>query len=219
MLDVLLDLVLPARCVGCGAPPMTLCPRCGPGDQPRHVPCGGLDVVAVADYAAGLRRALIAYKERGRRDLARPLGALLGLGIRGAITADGLGPRDAVLVSIPSARAVAAARGGDHVRRLARRAAPISGVPVAPGVLRPTRVIHDSAGLTIAQRSANLQGALRARPPGGRAAIVVDDIVTTGATLREAQRALTCAGWSVAGAVVVAATPRRVQPHPLATSR
>ena len=72
--------------------------------------------------------------------------------------------------------------------------------------------VRDSAGLTTAARAANLDAAMRARPPrrDGRAAVVVDDIVTTGATLREAARALRAAGWTVVGAAVVAATPRRV---------
>jgi predicted amidophosphoribosyltransferase len=96
--------------------------------------------------------------------------------------------------------------------RLARRAAVVSGVRVAPGVLRLDRVVRDSAGLGRRERERNLRGALRARAPtataGARRVVVVDDIVTTGATLREAVRALRSAGWDVAGAAVVAGTPR-----------
>jgi predicted amidophosphoribosyltransferase len=113
-------------------------------------------------------------------------------------------------VPVPSARSVAAARGGDHVLRLARRAAPVCGVRVIPNALVLTRSVRDSAGLGSRERTANLAHAMAARPgPPGVAALVVDDIVTTGSTLREAHRALEAAGWPVVGAAVVAATPRR----------
>jgi len=68
--------------------------------------------------------------------------------------------------------------------------------------------VRDSAGLSSAARLDNLNAAMSAGPPSGRPAVIVDDIATTGATLREAARALTAAGWMVAGAAVVAATTR-----------
>ena len=94
--------------------------------------------------------------------------------------------------------------------RLARRCAPRCGVPVGRGVLAPVRSVADSAGLTGAERAANLAGAFRARrAPPGWSALVVDDVVTTGATLGEARRALLEAGWDVLGGAVVAATRLR----------
>jgi predicted amidophosphoribosyltransferase len=96
------------------------------------------------------------------------------------------------------------------VARLARRTAVRTGLRVAPNALALTRSPQDSAGLGIAERAANLAHAMVARSPAVRAgAVVVDDIVTTGATLGEASRALAAAGWPVIGAAVVAATPRR----------
>jgi predicted amidophosphoribosyltransferase len=120
---------------------------------------------------------------------------------------------------------VAAERGGDHVRRLARRAGSRVGFRVAPDVLALARPKLDSAGLDAVSRARNLAGAFAARPApgrptGGATAIVVDDVVTTGATLREAARALRAAGWRVTGAAVVAATPRReATAQPLAAHR
>ena len=220
LLGALTDLVLPRRCVGCGAVPgagpgdpagvAALCGTCRPSGSPRAIRAGPVDVRAAGDYDDGLRRALLAYKERGRRDLTGALAALLAVAVDEVLAEARAGPPRPVLVAPPSARAVAAARGGDHVLRLARRAGRHCRVRACPGVLRPTRAVRDSAGLGRADRARNLHGAMRACRADGRTAVLVDDIVTTGATLREAWRALDAAGWRVAGAAVVAATPRRV---------
>jgi predicted amidophosphoribosyltransferase len=203
----LLDLVLPGRCAGCGRTGPALCADCG-AVVPIDVPVTGLTVVAAARYEGAIRTALIAYKERGRRELARPLGALLELAVQQLPDVTG----DAVtLVPVPSSSRARRARGGDHVVPLARaaRCAPVE------RALRLVRRVQDSAGLDIAARAANLRDAMAAAPSrSGRAAVIVDDITTTGASLAEAARALQAAGWAVAGAAVVAATPRRHPPRP-----
>lgn len=210
-----LDLMLPRRCVGCGQAGAALCGRCVPAGEIERIEHGTVVVCAAAAYAGGVQKALIRYKERGRRDLAGPLAVLLARAVRGVLrecaAPGGEQALRPVLVGIPSTRAAAAARGGDHVTRLARRAAVRAGVPVAGArALELTRDKQDSAGLSIADRAGNLRGALRAcAAPPRRAAVIVDDIVTTGATLREAARALESGGWPVLGAAVVAATPRR----------
>ena len=94
--------------------------------------------------------------------------------------------------------------------RLAKKAGRALDLPVH-ALLSLQWAVRDSAGLGAAQRGTNLAGAMAARhcPGGGRpSAVIVDDIVTTGTTVREAARALTEAGWHVSGAAVVAATPR-----------
>jgi predicted amidophosphoribosyltransferase len=111
------------------------------------------------------------------------------------------------------------ARGDDPAARLTRAAGARTGIRTASGALTVARTVLDSAGLGRAERARNLEGAFRGRAgPVGRSALLVDDIVTTGATLREADRALRAAGWTVAGAAVVAATPR-VCGNPLAGHR
>ncbi|WP_375487198.1 ComF family protein [uncultured Jatrophihabitans sp.] len=213
LLTAVVDLVLPRQCVGCGAAGVALCGECEPG-RPVLVPADpvGVPVVAGAAYATAMRRAVLAFKERGRRDLARVLGVVLGRSVEELLALVGVSCDNVVLVTAPSTRAAAAERGGDHVLRLARSAAVVSGVRVAPRVLRLERAVRDSAGLGRAERERNLHGAVRARSPARgwqarRQAVVVDDVVTTGATLREATRALRAAGWEVVGCAVVAATP------------
>lgn len=205
----LVDLALPRRCAGCGAlGAPALCSGCLLSASPVHAWSAGFETLAAAAYEGPIRAALLSYKERGRRDLAGPLGQLLGRAVQGVLAERSPPPRIA-LVPVPSARSAVAARGGDHVLRLARVAGRRLGVRVA-APLAFTRSVQDSAGLTSADRARNLAASMAAWEVRGEwAAIVVDDIVTTGATLREARRALDAAGWSVLGTAVVAATPRR----------
>ena len=77
-------------------------------------------------------------------------------------------------------------------------------------VLRATGTAADQRGLRSADRERNVRGSMRARTPRaleGRRVLLVDDVVTTGATLREAARALAAAGATVVGAATVASTP------------
>jgi predicted amidophosphoribosyltransferase len=168
------------------------------------VPLDGLPVIAAARYEGVVRTALLAYKERGRRDLRRPLAALLAAALTDVAGAP------AVIVPMPTTASARRARGGDHVLRLATVAARQSRIGRVCTPLRLARAVRDSAGLDIAERAANLHQAMVALPPRRESsAIVVDDITTTGASLIEATRALRFAGWQIEGAAVVAATPRR----------
>jgi predicted amidophosphoribosyltransferase len=229
LLSQFTDLVLPRRCVGCGRSETVWCTACRPGAEPVRVPKIRPSAFASGAYEGPLRTAILAYKERGRRELAGALGSLLAPAVAASLDAAGLDtaaldrlphgpdliPDGAVLIPVPSSARARRERGGDHVLRLARRAGRVTGCAVAP-VLRLGRPVQDSAGLGAAERQRNLYGAMRAIPPPtptpsrrSRPALLVDDIVTTGASLAEAARALTEAGWEVAGAAVIAATPRR----------
>lgn len=216
VLGDLADLVLPRSCAGCGACSSSgragvLCGACRrvlsaarPGlSRPDPCPAGLPTTVAAVAYQGVVVNVLLAHKERGRLTLVHPLGALLAAAVRS------LGAGPVVLVPVPSARAAVRARGHDHALRLSREAAGRAGLVAAP-LLRPARRVADQSGLTTEQRAANLHGALAAvHAPYGLPIVVVDDVMTTGATLVEATRALVAAGLDVRGAAVVAATVRR----------
>ena len=158
-------------------------------------------------YADPARGVLIGHKERGRLGLARPLGGALAAAVA-VLELDG----PLVLVPVPSSRAAVRARGQDHARRLARAAAHtlrVCGQPArAEPLLVQARPTADQAGLSAADRADNLAGALACRAHPAGLLVVVDDVLTTGATVVEAVRALRAAGGDVRGAAAVAGTSR-----------
>jgi predicted amidophosphoribosyltransferase len=219
-----LDLFLGGACVGCERPGTSLCGACAASleglpvlTSPRPCPAGLPRVFAVAVYDGPARAALVAHKEHGCLSLSPPLGRALALSVFGvlarSLAAEATVPPVA-LVPVPSRRAAVRARGYDPLLRLARECRGNlcrSGLAadVVP-LLRLNRRVVDQSDLDASARAHNLAGALVSgslRP--GRTVVLVDDIVTTGATAVEANRALRAAGIEPAGMAVVAATQRR----------
>ncbi|MFB6957213.1 ComF family protein [Streptomyces sp. NPDC056309] len=191
--------------------------------RPVPEPSGLPAVYAAAPYADAARAALLAHKERGALTLARPLGTALAGAVRaglraaatgaggtgaGAGAAAGAAGEAVLLVPVPSARRTVRARGHDPARRIALAAAGglrRSGTPArALAVLRQRRVVADQSGLTSRQRLENLAGALEVAAGGARLllsgpVVLVDDVMTTGASLAEAARAVTTAVYTARG--------------------
>ncbi len=215
LLAALVDLVLPAPCGGCGTttPPGTgLCAACA-GTLRRPLPASERPdlpaAMALAPYTGAARHAVIAYKERGRRDLAVPLAAALGAAL------DRLADGRCLLVPAPSRAAAARVRGGDHMLRIARRLARDGYGHVVPA-LALSRRARDSVGLDAAARAANLAAHLRVRPgaladlPAAHGPVVLlDDVLTTGATAAAAAGALAAVGLPVDLVLVLTAVGAR----------
>ncbi|MBS9534854.1 ComF family protein [Mycobacterium sp. M1] len=215
----MLDLVLPRQCGGCGRPGTRWCAACagqltvGPGEprlvSPRLDP--QVPVFALGRYAGARRQAIIAAKEHGRADLIAPLALALAAGLHRLLTW-GLLDEPLALIPAPTRSAAARSRGGDPVTRIAAAAtARHPGVTVLP-VLRMRALARDSVGLGSGARERNVAGRVLPRrrrlarfgtPPGD--VVLVDDVVTTGATLAESVRVLRSAGVPVTAALVIAA--------------
>lgn len=205
------ELVLPGVCAGCGELGAACCEACaGVFGSPSVVGCVP-GAFALARYRGVPRRLVLAYKERGRRDLAPVLGAALARAVPflpGELT----GP-DGVwwFVPAPSARAVSRLRGGPHVVRLARRCAGVLAgagyrAAVAPALVTAAGV-RDAVGLARAERAANLEGGVevdvRGLPAPGTRVVLVDDVITTGATAAVCTSALESAGCRVAAVLAL----------------
>lgn len=202
-----LGVLLPVRCAGCGRADRSLCAACrrrladARGADGR---VGGVAVHAAAPYTGVVPGCLTAFKDHGRTDLAAPLADLLR---RSVLAAARGAPAGLVVVPAPSARSALRRRGYAPLDVLCARAVP--GVRLRHAV-RAVRPVADQAGLGRAAREANLRGALRASAAlAGRPVLVVDDVLTTGATLRETLRAVRAAGAEPHAAAVLAWSPRR----------
>jgi ComF family protein len=146
-----------------------------------------------------VRDAIHAFKFRGKRALARPLAALIGEQWPAAA-------RDvAALVPVPLGRPRERERGFNQAALLAERLARSLGVDVRPRWLARMRDTRPQSDLGAAERRANVRGAFAARADvAGRHVVVVDDVLTTGATVAECARALRAAGAARVGVVAVA---------------
>ncbi|HTV74223.1 MAG TPA: phosphoribosyltransferase family protein [Candidatus Acidoferrales bacterium] len=194
-----LSLLFPPRCVTCRAPGSAICGPCIASFGGRHVFfCGALACVAVGSYGGSLRAAVLRFKH-GRRELAEPLGALLAQALAKEHLGGGI-----PLVPIPTTVRRRRARGYDQARLLGAVAARRLGVP-ALDVLEQTAG-DAQRGRSREQRLA-ASGRFRVRgasPLQGRRVLLVDDVATTGATIRDAAATLERAGAYVAGAAVLA---------------
>jgi predicted amidophosphoribosyltransferase len=186
--------LFPVWCIGCGKPQTGLCSACAAGARPVTIVIDGMTVRAAGDYSGALRDAILGLK-RGERAYLDPLAALLAP----------LVPPGTAIVPVTTTRRRAAERGFDQARELARRVAALrSGW--TDELLRKHGAAQRGLG-----RSERLvaRGRFTLRPSAGipSHALLLDDVVTTGATLRDAARVLGAAGCRVLGAVVVARTP------------
>lgn len=191
----------PVECAGCGAPDRGLCPLCLAAfeAQPSEHPLsGGLVVTAAVRYDGVVRETLLAFKEKGRTDVSTALGRALAAAL-GAMVEPGI-----ELAPVPTSRGAWRRRGYDPVAVLCRAA----GFRTSP-VLRHSRTTLSQKTLGEQERATNLYHSLDARRPlDGRRFVLVDDVVTTGATLLEARRAVLEAGGEVVAAAALAFTPR-----------
>ncbi|HJV97813.1 MAG TPA: phosphoribosyltransferase family protein [Arthrobacter sp.] len=228
----LLALAVPVDCVCCGAEDLVLCVACErrvrqltrhPFRAEAQAPAlmdidGGviLPVVAAGVYRDELAQAVLSFKGHGQYQLRRVLACALARAIAAAVNHD-----DRIaLVPVPSSTGAFVRRGFSPVHLLLGSPATGSllGGTTLLDVLRkshrrmgPGGLPGGQKGLGRGARASRVRGSMRVPQrkldaAAGRRCIIVDDVLTTGATLAEAARALHAGGAVVAGAVVLAAT-------------
>ncbi|OGO57148.1 MAG: hypothetical protein A2V85_03220 [Chloroflexi bacterium RBG_16_72_14] len=214
-LDRLLDLALPAICPGCGAEGAPICERCLPAVSVREALAAGtplglaegppaplLQLEWCAPFSGTTRRALHALKYAGERRLAQPLGEAVAARWRRA------GAGGELLVPVPVHAGRRRERGYDQAELIAGVAAAVLQLPWLAAVER-RRATAPQYRLDRRHRAANVDDAFEVRPEAGPAirgrwVVLVDDVVTTGATLCAAAQALLDGGALATSAVTVA---------------
>jgi predicted amidophosphoribosyltransferase len=229
--DAAVDLLLGSCCVGCDRPGRLVCSGCAATLSepawpawPSPTPGGLVAPWTAAEYAGVARALVLGHKERAMHGLRGPLSGLLARAVRAAVEDAGVGGPPVVLTPVPSRAATVRARGHDPTWTITRGAADRlrrAGHDVrAVRLLRLRGRVEDQAGLDAAARAANLAGsmacpsrALRrlARRTPAAVVVVCDDVLTTGATAREAQRALEASGLTVLAIATAAATRKRIR--------
>ena len=214
-----LEVLSPTRCAGCERPGELICPACLDALElidPRTccsfcgAPFGRMlctecsheegplgSCLAMAGFAGPLPRIIRAYKDQGERRLAQPLGQILWDAVSHARDVDParFGPAalpDAV-VFVPATSQAFGRRGFDHMEAVARSFCSASGLPVLDALLK--HAADDQRDLGRAGRERNAEGAYEVcASVAGARLLLIDDVITTGATMRAAAQALLDAG-------------------------
>jgi ComF family protein len=211
---VLLDLLLPPACPGCGREGELLCDSClvpfrrrmeepagSPLGLPADLPDGLLQLEWCAAFTGPVRAAVHALKYGGERRLVEPLAAVMAERWRNALRGGNL------LVPVPVHAARRRERGFDQAEELARVVGRLLGLETANCLVRQQRTTAQHS-LGRRERARNVGHAFaiapRALPIAGRWVVLVDDVMTTGATLRGCAAVLREAGAAGVSALTLA---------------
>jgi ComF family protein len=193
-LKELIDLVVPSRCAICDRAGADLCEACNEELElrVREEVRNQIRMISVADYDEKVSKLLVAFKDKSQSSLSRVLAKSLSIAIDHLPKLSEL----VYLVPAPSRSENFALRGyvpGLLIVQQLVRLAPSQFATL--DCLRFLRSVRDQVGLDSSQRQQNLRGAMMVNQPvAGRVCVVVDDVITTGATTTEAHRALSLAG-------------------------
>ena len=225
MLGRIVDVFFPMRCAGCRAGGPTFCAscrnelvvlsppgcrRCGMPAEEELERCRDCPPASVAGacapflYTGPVRAALLRLKFDGWRSVAEALGRAMGAMVREGADA---------VTWVPLSRRRRAGRGYDQARALARVVARTTGVPLRPLLVR-ARDTDPQTARRGAERRAAMDGAFRASRPAPPRVLLVDDVLTTGATAAACARALRVAGAEEVRLLTAArAAPGRLPPR------
>lgn len=185
---LLRDLIFTPTCLGCGRFGDSLCTNCFSKLTPVHKAeiAGVTNVVCLHSYSDWLRDQIIEYKS-GKYELARGLGELISIGSLQYFP-------NLPIVPIPTSASKLQSRGIDTVGYLAKHAKRLNRKLNIQKSLVLRKEVREQVGLTEQQRLENMRGAFIATKPIRGSVLVLDDVVTTGATMTAAATALKNAG-------------------------
>ena len=194
-LESVLDFFFPPQCGGCNEIGSGLCERCASPDSQLRRTQATLHVDALGPYEGDLRRAVLALKS-GRRDVARAA----------ALRLAELTPADAAIVPVPTTLLRRLERGFDGCVLMAQTIAAVRAGTVIDGLrqVRGDRQRGRSRGARLAARGRFQWHGERL---DGMQAVLLDDVVTTGATLEDCANVIRAAGGAVSRAIAIALTP------------
>jgi len=195
----LLDAIYPSTCLGCRSRGPALCDACRPARSERvRFARAGLDIVAVGAYAGTFRRAILAFK-RGRRDAIGSLAELLAESLAAADVS-----WDTIIVPVPTTASRALERGFDQGAALAREVAVRDARPVLSVLQKRSRNPQRGRSRIERLRAVNRFAVAAPSLVENASVVLIDDVVTTGATLADCAAALRASGARVLGAFVLA---------------
>ena len=195
--DSALRLLFPPRCVLCGREGDLICEPCR-GSFPQRLdadaipkPSGIRSARAVWPYEGSVREIVRHYKYNGLRSLAPSLASEMGHVL------DEWSPAIDLIANVPVHPARLRERGFDQAELLARELSRAAAIPFVAALARVRETAVQARAMNAAQRSENVRGAFHVPNPDGvgrSSILLIDDVLTTGATLTEAARALRRAG-------------------------
>lgn len=199
----ILDLLLPTPCVICDKLGAPLCITCKLNFQTSVIPIeiSGVTGFGISEYTAHAALLVNAIKEKGLTSLIPPVADLVVQHWPNNLM-------KAVLVPLPSSPANSKKRGFSHTALMARALTKRLPRATQRDLLRSARSRQDQVGLDAHERSQNLEGAFKADLRGFMAVtstiVLIDDVLTSGASMSAAIQTLRAAGLNVAGFCVVA---------------
>jgi predicted amidophosphoribosyltransferase len=204
-------LLFPTRCFGCRDLGYSICSNCRKLWNPHIYKSTIVDlaVYSAIPYSPVAKNILLAAKEQSIKSADQLVRSAMAASLQVLFQKY---PNSA-LVPIPSAPASNRRRGRDFINEMAIFVAKDMGVGVLP-LLEQQRLVRDQSKLNIASRRENLAMALSIKPQlrgnySSESVVILDDLVTTGSTINEANRALTKAGFKVQAAATACVALRR----------
>lgn len=202
------QILFPVRCISCSQLGETLCRACkATWSLKIHLAQIARDREAILTVRASLlyspvvQKVLLGAKESGRKACDQLISESITFGLKDFLSSESCD----YLIPIPSRASVARKRGRSFIEEICYQAASSFQIPIINPLII-NRTVRDQSQLGYGDRWNNLEGSMvvKAKSVVSGNVLLVDDLLTTGATLSEAARALRYAGFTVKGAVTAA---------------